>query len=79
MINLNSTSNWFHSDELEEMDGAQTVIPRKLLFINLMLQYITSIIHATFKYSRSILSDPENHPLLMGFSYARVFIEKCSI
>jgi len=28
MINLNSTSNWFHSDELEEMDGAQTVIPR---------------------------------------------------
>eukprot|EP00088_Acartia_fossae_P018244 TRINITY_DN20515_c0_g1_i4.p1 TRINITY_DN20515_c0_g1~~TRINITY_DN20515_c0_g1_i4.p1 ORF type:complete len:840 (-),score=147.45 TRINITY_DN20515_c0_g1_i4:411-2630(-) len=28
MINLNSTSSWFHSDELEEMDGAQTVIPR---------------------------------------------------
>jgi len=28
MINLNSTSSWFHSDELEEMDGTQTVIPR---------------------------------------------------
>lgn len=28
MINLNQTSSWFHSDELEEMDGAQTVIPR---------------------------------------------------
>ena len=32
MINLNSTSNWFHSDELEEMDGAQTVIPRNNFF-----------------------------------------------
>merc|ERR1719427_1629129 len=28
MINLNQTSSWFHSDELEEMDGVQTVIPR---------------------------------------------------
>ncbi len=28
MINLNSTASWFHSDELEEMDGAATVIPR---------------------------------------------------
>ena len=28
MINLNSSSSWFHSDELEEQDGTQTVIPR---------------------------------------------------
>ena len=28
MINLNSSSSWFHSDELEEQDGSQTVIPR---------------------------------------------------
>lgn len=28
MINLNSSSSWFHSDELEEMDGSQTVVPR---------------------------------------------------
>ena len=28
MINLNSSSSWFHSDELEELDGTQTVIPR---------------------------------------------------
>ena len=25
MINLNSSSSWFHSDELEEQDGTQTV------------------------------------------------------
>ena len=28
MINLNSSSSWFHSDELEDQDGTQTVIPR---------------------------------------------------
>jgi len=28
MINLNSSSSWFHSDELEEQDGSQTVVPR---------------------------------------------------
>jgi len=28
MINLNSSSSWFHSDELEEADGTQTVVPR---------------------------------------------------
>jgi len=28
MINLNSSSSWFHSDELEEQDGTQTVVPR---------------------------------------------------
>jgi len=28
MINLNSNSSWFHSDELEDQDGTQTVIPR---------------------------------------------------
>ena len=28
MINLNSSSSWFHSDELEELDGTQTVVPR---------------------------------------------------
>ncbi|XP_059087695.1 uncharacterized protein LOC131884074 [Tigriopus californicus] len=28
MINLNSTASWFHSDELDEMDGSATVIPR---------------------------------------------------
>ena len=28
MINLNSSAAWFHSDELEEIDGSQTVIPR---------------------------------------------------
>ena len=28
MINLNSSASWFHSDELDEMDGSATVIPR---------------------------------------------------
>jgi len=28
MVNLNSSANWFHSDELEEMDGSATVVPR---------------------------------------------------
>lgn len=28
MIILNSNSSWFHSDELEDQDGTQTVIPR---------------------------------------------------
>ncbi|XP_034244542.1 mitogen-activated protein kinase kinase kinase kinase 5 isoform X5 [Thrips palmi] len=29
LINMNSGSSWFHSDELEDMDGAATVIPRR--------------------------------------------------
>lgn len=29
LINLNHKSNWFHSDELEEMDGCATVVPRR--------------------------------------------------
>ncbi|KAL0274266.1 UNVERIFIED_CONTAM: hypothetical protein PYX00_006732 [Menopon gallinae] len=29
LINMNHKSNWFHSDELEEMDGTATVIPRR--------------------------------------------------
>ncbi|XP_017883661.1 mitogen-activated protein kinase kinase kinase kinase 5 isoform X1 [Ceratina calcarata] len=29
LINMNSGANWFHSDELEDMDGSATVIPRR--------------------------------------------------
>lgn len=29
LINMNHKSKWFHSDELEEMDGTATVIPRR--------------------------------------------------
>ncbi|XP_032452861.1 mitogen-activated protein kinase kinase kinase kinase 5 isoform X10 [Nasonia vitripennis] len=29
LINMNSGASWFHSDELEEMDGSATVIPRR--------------------------------------------------
>ncbi|CAG9816272.1 unnamed protein product [Phaedon cochleariae] len=29
LINMNSGSNWFHSDELQDMDGTATVIPRR--------------------------------------------------
>ncbi|XP_026276878.1 mitogen-activated protein kinase kinase kinase kinase 5 isoform X4 [Frankliniella occidentalis] len=29
LINMNSGSSWFHSDELEDIDGAATVIPRR--------------------------------------------------
>lgn len=29
MINMNSGSSWFHSDELQDMDGTATVIPRR--------------------------------------------------
>jgi len=28
MINLNSSSSWFHSDELEDIDGTGTIVPR---------------------------------------------------
>ena len=28
MINLNSSASWFHSDELDEVDGTATVVPR---------------------------------------------------
>ncbi|XP_053984031.1 mitogen-activated protein kinase kinase kinase kinase 5 isoform X9 [Hylaeus anthracinus] len=29
LINMNSGASWFHSDELEDMDGSATVIPRR--------------------------------------------------
>lgn len=29
LINMNSGANWFHSDELQDMDGTATVIPRR--------------------------------------------------
>ncbi|XP_065200329.1 mitogen-activated protein kinase kinase kinase kinase 5 isoform X3 [Planococcus citri] len=29
LINMNTGANWFHSDELEEMDGTVTVIPKR--------------------------------------------------
>ncbi|KAJ8920015.1 hypothetical protein NQ315_006546 [Exocentrus adspersus] len=29
LINMNSGASWFHSDELQEMDGTATVIPRR--------------------------------------------------
>ncbi|XP_075211276.1 MAP4K3-like protein hppy isoform X8 [Lycorma delicatula] len=29
LINMNSGASWFHSDELEDMDGTATVIPRR--------------------------------------------------
>uniref|UniRef100_A0ABD2VU63 Mitogen-activated protein kinase kinase kinase kinase n=1 Tax=Trichogramma kaykai TaxID=54128 RepID=A0ABD2VU63_9HYME len=29
LINMNSGASWFHSDELEEVDGTATVIPRR--------------------------------------------------
>ncbi|XP_054281916.1 mitogen-activated protein kinase kinase kinase kinase 5-like isoform X7 [Macrosteles quadrilineatus] len=29
LINMNSGASWFHSDELEDMDGQATVIPRR--------------------------------------------------
>ncbi|XP_044727568.1 mitogen-activated protein kinase kinase kinase kinase 5 isoform X2 [Chrysoperla carnea] len=29
LINMNTGANWFHSDELDEMDGSATVIPRR--------------------------------------------------
>ncbi|XP_076623938.1 MAP4K3-like protein hppy isoform X10 [Colletes latitarsis] len=29
LINMNSGAKWFHSDELEDMDGSATVIPRR--------------------------------------------------
>ncbi|XP_046435083.1 mitogen-activated protein kinase kinase kinase kinase 5 isoform X10 [Neodiprion pinetum] len=29
LVNMNSGASWFHSDELEDMDGSATVIPRR--------------------------------------------------
>jgi len=29
LINMNSGASWFHSDELEDMDGTATVVPRR--------------------------------------------------
>ncbi|XP_022912340.2 mitogen-activated protein kinase kinase kinase kinase 5 isoform X2 [Onthophagus taurus] len=29
LINMNSGSNWFHSDELQDMDGTATVVPKR--------------------------------------------------
>ncbi|XP_017778036.1 PREDICTED: mitogen-activated protein kinase kinase kinase kinase 5 isoform X3 [Nicrophorus vespilloides] len=29
LINMNSGANWFHSDELQDMDGTATVIPKR--------------------------------------------------
>ncbi|CAB4064143.1 MAP4K5 [Lepeophtheirus salmonis] len=29
MLNLNSSAAWFHSDELEDIDGMQTVVPKQ--------------------------------------------------
>lgn len=29
LINMNQKSNWYHSSELEEMDGTATVVPRR--------------------------------------------------
>ena len=41
MINLNSAASWFHSDELEEMDGAATVVPRTSELMN--IQAVTQL------------------------------------
>ena len=41
MINLNSAASWFHSDELEEMDGSQTVVPRQSELMN--IQAVTQL------------------------------------
>ena len=41
MINLNSAGSWFHSDELEEMDGAATVVPRTSELMN--IQAVTQL------------------------------------
>lgn len=29
LINMNSGASWFHSDELQDMDGTATVIPKR--------------------------------------------------
>lgn len=29
LINMNSGSSWFHSDELQDMDGTLTVVPKR--------------------------------------------------
>ena len=41
MINLNSAASWFHSDELEDMDGSQTVVPRTSELMN--IQAVTQL------------------------------------
>lgn len=40
LINMNSGSSWFHSDELEDMDGAATVVPRRE---NLNIVHVTQL------------------------------------
>ncbi|XP_065160120.1 mitogen-activated protein kinase kinase kinase kinase 5 isoform X3 [Atheta coriaria] len=40
LINMNSGSNWFHSDELQDMDGSATVIPKRE---NLQIVNVTQI------------------------------------
>ena len=41
MINLNSAASWFHSDELDDMDGTQTVVPRTSELMN--IQAVTQL------------------------------------
>ena len=61
MINLNSSSSWFHSDELEEQDGTQTVIPRHEL-MNIVsvtqLEKDTILVAYDSKYSLSLYITP---------------------
>ena len=86
MINLNSTSNWFHSDELEEMDGAQTVIPRNNFFYKYsicsgrqlpsQIKPITVVCNARLVDERIILKIVKISLFPMALSFGQNFTEQ---